>query len=723
MTIDESLLLVEKDLPDQGSMDFALLRSEGLKHIERLAGELWTDYNPHDPGITILEQLSYAITDLGYRCEHSIPDLLAEDGEDAYKNLFGPKDLLPSPPVTLLDMRKLLIDIDGVRNAWVESLDETPNAYSSFINAERTFYHIDVADRDARNESPLYLKGLYRVFIEREPLSSTTSEQIKNEAYVRLHNNRKLCEDYVSVQILKPQAIAIEATIHIDTLATPEQSLADIFNALERYFSPKVNIYSLSERLKQGMAIDDILDGPLLEHGFIDDDELAEFDRLTEVRLSDLIHQVMQVEGVNNIEHMAFRKDVNSQQYLDKWLVDIDSNSSPLLDRNNSKFILIKDNFSVQYDGTTSDEMFQYKQYQEHQTSASKGDLSLLKVQKGKNQNVANYLSIQHHFPDIYGVNVNGLPKDASDARKGQTKQLQAYLLFFDQLLANYFSQLAHVKDLFSFHKDTSDQDSLIRTYFSQLVEDEHLNFEPLHVLEEGESRARSSKLQSITEDPYESAYNELSERKERFLNHLLARFATQFTDYSLILFESGSTVSSAKNIQTRIHDKQHFLQNFPRLSARRGLGFNYLKEIESENRSGLEDIVRNKLNIQAGSDEDFILVEHILLRPIIEDQVQIDPILSNSPYQDPYSMQFTVGLPAFAPRFLDSDNSQIKQAFIEQQIREETPAHIMIHFLWIETETDMASLRKTLSDWLAQKRTFTLNSLGASGASFQSGE
>ena len=34
---------------------------------QKFSGEKWTDYNYHDPGITLLEQICYAITDLGYK--------------------------------------------------------------------------------------------------------------------------------------------------------------------------------------------------------------------------------------------------------------------------------------------------------------------------------------------------------------------------------------------------------------------------------------------------------------------------------------------------------------------------------------------------------------------------------------------------------------------------------------------------------------------------------
>ena len=47
------------------AMDYAFLRAEGIRYLERLASQQWTDFNAHDPGITILEQFCYALTDLG----------------------------------------------------------------------------------------------------------------------------------------------------------------------------------------------------------------------------------------------------------------------------------------------------------------------------------------------------------------------------------------------------------------------------------------------------------------------------------------------------------------------------------------------------------------------------------------------------------------------------------------------------------------------------------
>ena len=75
-------------------MDYTFLRQEGMRHLERMAGQLWTDFNVHDPGITILEQVCYAITDLGYRIAYDLPDLLAGDGVEPSRSLFSPAQIL-----------------------------------------------------------------------------------------------------------------------------------------------------------------------------------------------------------------------------------------------------------------------------------------------------------------------------------------------------------------------------------------------------------------------------------------------------------------------------------------------------------------------------------------------------------------------------------------------------------------------------------------------------
>ncbi len=70
-------------------LDFDKLRSEGIAYLGKLAGKIWTDHNVHDPGITILESLCYALLDPGYRTNLPVEDILSRaPGESSNDNNF-----------------------------------------------------------------------------------------------------------------------------------------------------------------------------------------------------------------------------------------------------------------------------------------------------------------------------------------------------------------------------------------------------------------------------------------------------------------------------------------------------------------------------------------------------------------------------------------------------------------------------------------------------------
>jgi hypothetical protein len=121
-----------KNPPLEPAQDFYRLRREGIGFIEQMGSGRWTDYNVHDPGITILEALCYAITDLGYRIGWDIADILSpqiasSDPLQPYPNqaFFTARNILTVNPTTSADFRRLLIDLPGardlpgVRDAWL----------------------------------------------------------------------------------------------------------------------------------------------------------------------------------------------------------------------------------------------------------------------------------------------------------------------------------------------------------------------------------------------------------------------------------------------------------------------------------------------------------------------------------------------------------------------------------------------------------------------------
>ncbi|MDO9240255.1 MAG: hypothetical protein Q7U30_09575, partial [Methylicorpusculum sp.] len=124
--MNEQSVTIAKQPAQKTAEDFFELRREGIGYIAEMGSRFWTDYNTHDPGITLLEALCYALTDLAYRSNWDIKDLLmpppAEaDPEKPFAGqaFFTARDILTVNPVTPDDFRCSLIDLDTVRNAWI----------------------------------------------------------------------------------------------------------------------------------------------------------------------------------------------------------------------------------------------------------------------------------------------------------------------------------------------------------------------------------------------------------------------------------------------------------------------------------------------------------------------------------------------------------------------------------------------------------------------------
>jgi len=104
---------IEKTPFDEPSEDFDFLVNKGIELLQKLTGNTWTDYNPHDPGITILEQLCFAFTDLSYRTGFDINDILSDDKGRISKvknSFFNKEKVLSTNPININDYRKVILD-------------------------------------------------------------------------------------------------------------------------------------------------------------------------------------------------------------------------------------------------------------------------------------------------------------------------------------------------------------------------------------------------------------------------------------------------------------------------------------------------------------------------------------------------------------------------------------------------------------------------------------
>ncbi|MBN1301243.1 MAG: YegP family protein [Melioribacteraceae bacterium] len=718
-------LYIEKSRTLASSENYKLLRSKGMEYIEKLSSAIWTDYNIHDPGVTILEMLCYAITDLGYRTQYTVDDILAEDkSSDTQKLFFTAREILTCSPVTVNDFRKILIDLEGIKNAWLEKADQLEQ--NIYVNCEESKLTTIAKNEDKFIQ--LKLSGVYDVVLELEEdddygdlnlysfertiktgktefticlvmpsweyffkvgnyitdlqivsiqhaansqnysailkalingkelmlnawiksTGETTGEneasilkelkngsqsgvlntyknklnrslQIAGEAYKILHEKRNLCEDFYSFKGIDIEHLLVCADIEVKAETDIEKTLAEIYHEIDKFINPQVRFYTIEELTEKGKTTDQIFEGPALDHGFIDEDELEDSDFTKVVHVSDLVQIIMDIENVIAVKDLIVsnRYKCETLSKGNRWCLKIQKGKTFRLDTEKSQVTFYKGLVPYNADENSVSQKLHDLELTDRPQMLAKEDYDI-KVPEGKSQHIKNYYSLQNDFPLCYGIGKEGLMPSVSAERKAQAKQLKGFLLLFDQILADFLEQLAHVKHLFSTNpklKKTYFSHNMIidnpagyndipniHYFFKDFIDTLDLTSADIDDYSTYEIAWTSFISSSINNPAWYNRENILEtektfeDRRNRFLDHLMARFAEQFTDYVLLMYK----IDRKKADSELIEDKIAFLDDYHEVSYNRAKAFNYISSEtwNTLNVTGLERRVARILGI-----------------------------------------------------------------------------------------------------------------------------
>lgn len=557
------------------ALDHQSLFALGLDQVRALASATWTDHNIHDPGITTLELLSYALTDLGYRAGYPIADLLASRTGNAAamrEQFFTAGQILPAAPLTTADYRRLLIDLEGVKNAWIAPATQTMYADTvrGQLQAERP--------ADMTGFVQVDLRGLYNVTIEymdglAAPARAATLRRVRET----LHANRNLCEDFVAFAEVREQPFILCGEVELAPEADVARTQAEILFAVQQYLSPPVRQYSLAEMRVRTHAdgtpygTEDIFDGPPLEHGFIDAAELEAAELRTEVRLSDVISVVMDVPGVRAVRDLLIQPPPPARPPESKWRVPVDAGRKPTLQGERCRLVFYKRQmpFTVQpaewrphWDALAA----------EATAAVETPRAEDLPIPLGRWRAPSAYHSFQNHFPALYGLGEAGLPSGADARRARLAYQLKGYLLFFDQLMADFMAQLASIPRLFS-------------TDWRVTRTDHH---QPVDTFAEWRRIYRGADVLDALQAGLDDEET-MTDRRNRFLDHLIARYGERFSELAEVM-----RTEFGLGAEAMVRYKCDFLTGYPGLGRRRGMAYDYSRRDDaglwnSANVSGLE--------------------------------------------------------------------------------------------------------------------------------------
>ncbi|HEX7817336.1 hypothetical protein [Dyella sp.] len=463
---------------------YEALRAKGLAQAQALSGELWTDFNHHDPGVTLLEAFCYALTEDVFGARQPLVDqLAAADGRIHYRRLglHAAEQILPCRPDTATDYV-----------CWL--LDRVPGALQA---------HASMPDAD----------GLWRMHLE---VRATQPEDAAVAAATRAYwAQRNLGEDLAELpNVLKPRWCNLHLDISLEGARAPEDILAELVARCAEYVDGMPQRLSLRERMASGnvVSLADALEGPPLRQGWIDVashsadvEQRVYFGDLTRLAMSiDGVVEARRVslicEGLDNSEGSLPRREdgrvlrlwwPDDAQALAGWRITRRGNLvalpiEPLLHR--------LDDLRRGTGGRASAD------------SAPEMAGSLLARPRGHFMPAQPYVSLYQHLPRIYRERFDAAlpPAEANDQA-----QFQAYLALLEQWLAHGAAHTRHMRELYTVGG------AMQPSYAWQVLGNENMpGLADLYV----------DDREKVRETVFASADDSL-ERRNRVLDHLLALY------------------------------------------------------------------------------------------------------------------------------------------------------------------------------------------------------
>lgn len=573
------------------SLDFSKLREKGLEYIQELSGDIWTDYNSHDPGVTMLEQLVYALTDVAYRTSLPIEDLLTTEKDVLFpireNAFFAPSAILTSHPVTVQDTRKMIIDkFENIQNVWISSIQNI--ASGEQVNG---INQIEILPK---------LKFLKS--------SEKSKNDFLNDVKLFLQQNRTIGEWYNAPIVLEPQFLSINFHIYLTDQVDFYATLAKVFVKLLEFIYSPIQYSSLSEMQNSGFSLQEIFSGPQLKRGFLKN--FSEKPR-RKIIYSDEIQKVLsKVEGIVRCEVKPFIINGGEKNFIEAepgkfFHLLMEDNSNNFAD---NRFDGIYKNMTVfvnkkelkDFNRQKINNLFTESWSKKHRgySLGDSPDNIFFKEFAGTWQNPKVYHSLQRHFPLIYAIGEEGLSKYEPEERKAQAHQLKAFLLLFEQHFANHLAQLGSLNEFFNIGFNEQPK----KTYFTQWMDSvpgiEELAVKNVPALE--------SYLES--EDIF-------FDRKNRIYDHLLARFGEDFNEIPWKVSRHMRIIRNDKEYNLAVlKHKSNYLQQLDTLSYSRTKGEHLIPEKKDDKivnfkriPSGLENIILGKTGITRGDNPVFI--------------------------------------------------------------------------------------------------------------------
>ncbi|CAM4280134.1 hypothetical protein [Pseudoalteromonas ostreae] len=718
--MDNQALQIANVAPSNTGQNLEKLRQQGMARMQQFAPKTWTDHNRFDPGVTVLEVLVYVLSDLSYKLDYSVPELLAQPHSGGSVKFYEPDQVLFSHCVTEDDYRRLILDLLDVKNVHV-TLRKVEDSNVTILDFNVLLY---ASDDDKKNNVTQLLSHAFSQ-------ARCVNHRLGNIAF------------YDISKVTVGMTLSLQ---HVDNLVA---LLIELYTLIGREISPDIPKYSAQQLLQRGMHVGQIYQGPKLQHGFVLDKDLhksAYSVRLFSSNILSVLHGHENIDRVNAFrfltEQSGNAESYNAQDGYEFWQIQFGSDDNAQI-VNIAQLGFDEDNFfsdlKLLIDGQpyqlTEQEQVTIRQGLQVLNHPPEVASSVMLPKYGQAQHLAlsDYRSLQHELPQVYAVTEQTLDADIDSAQKAQLLQFKGYLQLFDQILADQHKQLDALPDILSLPKPQLY--ACLGKLLDCMLASESLNAQQVNEFWQHACALPHSQLSQALEgvsgiehlldtqtldywqrgmqSSLESGFSiaQLT-RLNQSADHLLARFAERPVDSNLLKYQAvfafyASSLTDERDpnpdeslldrlvLLRQYIDKCRLLCEIGELGQNRCRGFDYLsKTLQHQHCSSMAKGIMRRLGMShpghmplaTHNRESFYLVEGSLLESEHFSVLERE-LLSNSLY---------FVLPDWTTRFASIEFRQ----FAERKIREYTPLHMPVYCLWLDRES-MSLFERLYYGWL----------------------
>lgn len=399
---------------------YTQLQKQTLDELQRLSGKVWTDFNVHDPGITLADAANHVLTEIDYKLGFELQDYLTDtEGNINYEKygLFRPEKVYTTAPVTAEDYRKLFI--------------------THFPELEKILVEADIAS------------GNYNVKIVLSPFDKD-NKGIEKEIRLFFHSHRNLCENIKDVIIVNPQQLVFESDFEIETGTDATVILAEVYWTIIQYLSGSIQIASLENSFFSGLSPEEWLEGTY------------DGTRVTIPQQRDTEHelylQLCKISGINSFKTCYLLKNGKIQtDFKEGFSLFIPCNIHELqvnITVGNSVARIDMERFTEELQA-----LYYTRRAASQKDTPNNNDITHVEsafLPSGTYRDIFTHYPVGMDLPGCYQTRSGIISSSTIPDEKWYVRQLKAYLKLYDLLAERGLKEVKEMKSLLSIEEHTA---------------------------------------------------------------------------------------------------------------------------------------------------------------------------------------------------------------------------------------------------------------------------